>query len=159
MNVNCLQEDLNISIPIHNCCPISVLRDYQCNVNFSYHIRLEPVTFSDIPCVSMDQHLLGLRYSYASKSKEDFNSDPMQRQSTQEYHPYWPHLSIMQCRMYHLRWSVLHPSGACLHHIHLISHGAANWRTNHRIYQGLPGDGSWIEHQLLSIQVCVNMNS
>jgi hypothetical protein len=55
-----LLTDLNISIPIHNHCPISVLRDYQCNVNFSYHIGLEPMTFSDIPCVSIDQHLLGI---------------------------------------------------------------------------------------------------
>ena len=37
MNFDPLKADLNIFIPIHNCCPISVLRDYQNNLNVSHH--------------------------------------------------------------------------------------------------------------------------
>ena len=39
MNLDCLQADQNLFICFHTCCPIpiSVLRDYQNNLNVSYY--------------------------------------------------------------------------------------------------------------------------
>ncbi len=72
MNFNCLKADLNIFIPTHNCCQTSVIRDFQNNINVSYHNGLETQDiFKYTTCVN---RLAPHRYSNASKSKEDFKS-------------------------------------------------------------------------------------
>ncbi len=125
-------------IPLHNCCPISVSEII--NTTYLSHITLglKPKTLSDIPCASIDWHLVGIHMlpNRMKTSTLVLKRSHAKTINIQEYQPCWPHLSIMQRRVCHLRWSVLHPSGACLHHIYLIPHNVAKGQTNHRIHWG-----------------------
>ena len=134
MNLDCLQADQNLFIRFHTCCsiPISVLRD-----DYNNH--------SDIPCASIDQHVLQVSFIqincfvYTPKSQEGVNSCFQGKQCCvhRNFAPYSSHLFVTQ--IYHANSSQGRVATATTHN---------RTRMNrHRI-----------EHQL-GIPMCINIHS
>ncbi len=134
MNFDCLKADLNIFIPIHNCCPISVLRDYQNNcLNVSYHNGPETQDiFKYTICVNRLALCIGIHMlpNHRKTSTLIPKRPRAMMINIQRYQPYWTQLFIMQRMIYNWSQSVLHPSGAWLHHTHLIVTQTCHSHTN-----------------------------